>query len=160
MSKPGPKPKPTALKVLDGNPGRRPLNANEPPVSLGVPECPDWLSDVAKQKWFELISLLDKSRLMAREYATALALACEHYATAREAAGLIQEHGVLVDGRDGEAVKNPACQIFKDNSLAFAKYMVEFGLSPSSRSQLKIPNNEPDKPEGIRRYLGRKKEKK
>ncbi|MEQ8198694.1 MAG: phage terminase small subunit P27 family, partial [Clostridiaceae bacterium] len=30
MAQRGRKPKPTAIKVLEGNPGKRPLNKNEP----------------------------------------------------------------------------------------------------------------------------------
>ena len=39
MAKPGPKPKPTHLKIITGNPGKRPLNHDEPEViePLGTP---------------------------------------------------------------------------------------------------------------------------
>lgn len=37
----GKKPKPTNLKILEGNPGKRPLNLNEPKPIPIAPECPD-----------------------------------------------------------------------------------------------------------------------
>jgi phage terminase small subunit len=43
----GPAPKPTAIKRLEGNPGKRKLNEMEPKMTVGVPECPDHLDDVA-----------------------------------------------------------------------------------------------------------------
>lgn len=39
----GPKPKPTAIKILEGNPGKRPLNLNEPKPQRIAPECPVYL---------------------------------------------------------------------------------------------------------------------
>ena len=43
MATRGRKPKPTALKVLEGNPGKRPLNENEPIPPKGSIKCPSWL---------------------------------------------------------------------------------------------------------------------
>lgn len=44
----GRKPKPTAVKKLEGNPDKRKLNKNEPVPTKGMPECPDWLLPEAK----------------------------------------------------------------------------------------------------------------
>ena len=54
MAQRGRKPKPTALKVLEGNPGKRPLNLFEPTPEDKMPECPDWLEDEAKAEWDRL----------------------------------------------------------------------------------------------------------
>jgi len=39
----GRKPKPTAVKKLEGNPGKRKLNTKEPVPAKGMPACSDWL---------------------------------------------------------------------------------------------------------------------
>ena len=39
----GRKPKPTAVKKLEGNPGKRKLNTKEPNPGKGMPDCPAWL---------------------------------------------------------------------------------------------------------------------
>lgn len=46
-------PTPTALKVLRGNPGRRPLNVDEPkpPIPDQVPPCPAWLGPEGRAFW-------------------------------------------------------------------------------------------------------------
>ena len=46
----GRKPKPTEMKRAQGNPGRRPLNNNEPKPT-GIPQCPSHLNEVAKREW-------------------------------------------------------------------------------------------------------------
>lgn len=45
----GRKPKPTALKKLEGNPGKRKLNTKEPVPEKGMPDCPKWLLPEAKE---------------------------------------------------------------------------------------------------------------
>ena len=46
----GRKPKPTALKKLEGNPGKRKLNTKEPVPGKGMPDCPKWLLPEAMKK--------------------------------------------------------------------------------------------------------------
>ena len=47
----GRKPKPTAIKELEGNPGKRKLNKKEPKPEKGMPVCPEWLLPEAKAEW-------------------------------------------------------------------------------------------------------------
>ncbi len=46
----GRKSKPTALKELEGNLGKREFNAKEPKPQKKAPACPKWLDDEAKAK--------------------------------------------------------------------------------------------------------------
>ena len=59
MATRGRKPKPTALKVLEGNPGRRPLNKNEPkPKGKKKLQCPSYFNAEAKKEWRRLSKVL------------------------------------------------------------------------------------------------------
>ena len=49
MATRGRKPKPTALKALEGNPGKRPLNEHEPMPPKATLRCPAWLEAEAKK---------------------------------------------------------------------------------------------------------------
>lgn len=51
MTMAGRKPKPTALKKLEGNPGKRKLNTKEPIPAKGMLNCPEWLLPEAKKEW-------------------------------------------------------------------------------------------------------------
>jgi len=64
MAKPGTKPKPTALKVLEGNPGKRPLNENEPKPEPKAPVCPKWLDNYAHKVWERLAPVLKQMGLL------------------------------------------------------------------------------------------------
>ena len=56
----GRKPKPTAIKKLEGNPGKRKLNTQEPIPAKGMPECPEWLMPEAKKEWERLADLMNQ----------------------------------------------------------------------------------------------------
>ena len=59
----GRKPKPTALKKLEGNPGKRKLNTKEPVPGKGMPDCPKWLLPEANGNMdLKTVFLLDQVR--------------------------------------------------------------------------------------------------
>ena len=47
MATRGRKSKPTAMKELEGNPGKHPLNTSEPKPNKKAPACPKWLEPEA-----------------------------------------------------------------------------------------------------------------
>src|SRR5688572_21911457 len=51
----GRKPKPTWLKIMTGNPGKRPLNDAEPQPEGLLGEPPEWLTDAQKAAWRDAI---------------------------------------------------------------------------------------------------------
>ena len=59
MATKGRKPKPTAMKLLEGNPGKRPLNVHEPIPPKGTVKCPAWLLPEAKKEWKRLAPALE-----------------------------------------------------------------------------------------------------
>jgi phage terminase small subunit len=72
----GRRPKPTRVKVLTGNPGKRPLNHSEPRPELSVPECPTQLGPVAQQEWSRLVGELTKLRMLTNLDRAALGAYC------------------------------------------------------------------------------------
>jgi len=50
----GRRPKPTRIKALTGNPGKRPLDAHEPRPEPNLPECPPELNPGAQREWTRL----------------------------------------------------------------------------------------------------------
>ncbi len=76
--KPGTKPKPTALKLLEGNPGKRPLPMNEPKPAPTAPKCPSWLHKDAKKEWKRISTELERLGLLTQVDMAALAGYCEH----------------------------------------------------------------------------------
>ena len=60
----GRKPKPTHIKVITGNPGKRKLNFDEPRPEIAVPTYPPELSPAAQREWDRLVGELCKLNLL------------------------------------------------------------------------------------------------
>ena len=72
----GRRPKPTRLKVLTGNPGKRPMNKHEPKTEPAVPKCPNELGPVARRERDRLASELGKLKILIALDRAALAAYC------------------------------------------------------------------------------------
>ena len=73
----GRKPKPTAIKKLEGNPGKRKLNTKEPIPAKGMPECPDWRLLEAKKEWERLCDLMNQMGVLTEVDMAAFAAYCQ-----------------------------------------------------------------------------------
>ena len=80
----GRKPKPTAVKKLEGNPGKRKLNKKEPVPEKGMPDCPDWLLPEAKTEWERLCEKLSQMGVLTEIDMAAFAAYCQSFARWKE----------------------------------------------------------------------------
>lgn len=75
----GRKPKPTNLKLLHGNPGKRQPNPNEPKPTQEVPRCPSVLDPIARKEWRRFAKVLDRLGLLTEVDGSAFAAYCDQY---------------------------------------------------------------------------------
>jgi P27 family predicted phage terminase small subunit len=136
----GRKPKPTTLKILEGNPGRRPLNDREPLAPAEVPECPDFLDEEARAEWFRMAKVLQDMGLLTRADRAALAAYCVVYSRWVTAERQVQRLGTIVKSPlKNFPMKSPYLTVADQALETMRKFMVEFGLTPSSRSRIRVP---------------------
>jgi P27 family predicted phage terminase small subunit len=141
----GRKPKPTRLKVLTGNPGKRPLNHNEPRPEPAVPECPPELGDSARREWDRLVGELTSLRVLTNLDRAALAAFCGAYALWAEATEAIQRFGAMVKSPSGYPIQSPYVSIANRQAEIMMRIAGEFGFTPASRSRIATPSPaEPD----------------
>lgn len=133
----GRKPKPTHLKVLQGNPGRRPLPADEPKLASCFPDPPSHLSEAARQHWAEVGGMLHEAGILTALDADALAAYCELHARWVEANEKIREYGLVIKSPSGAPVQSPYFKISAITFDAMKALLVEFGMTPSSRARVK-----------------------
>ena len=93
--KPGPKPKSNLLKVLEGNPGKRPLRNNLRIKLLKRIQTPRWLPKYGKQFWRIHTPLLKSYGLLTELDSVAFEMLCVNYAVFRETAEILQKEGLL-----------------------------------------------------------------
>ena len=79
MAPRGRKPKPTHLKVVTGNPGKRQVNENEPQPDLSIPVSPPHLSDEAKVEWGRVCDQLYRLKLLSDTDRASLAANAQAY---------------------------------------------------------------------------------
>ena len=131
-------PKPTALKRLEGNPGRRPLNDAEPsfPTLIAL-EAPGWLDRLGREHWLYFAPLLAKTKLLTEADVSLLTAASERWSTYRRAAALVKR-ALRGHNRFGELVVPPQHLIAKGALADYLAIMREFGVGPASRSKVKV----------------------
>ena len=136
MAQRGRKPKPTAVKVLEGNPGKRQLNELEPKPEKKAPKCPVWLDKEAKKEWRRISKQLGDLGILTEVDMAAFAGYCEAYSRWKEAEEFISKHGTIVKTPSGYWQQVPQVSIAQTYLKIMIKFCEQFGLTPSSRSRI------------------------
>ena len=136
MATKGRKPTPTAIKELEGNPGKRPLNDREPKPQKKAPACPKWLEPEAKKEWRRLAKNLEQIGVLTEVDMAAFASYCQAYARWKEAEEFITQHGNIVRTPSGYWQQVPQVSIAQTYLKIMNKIAEQFGLTPSSRSRI------------------------
>src|SRR4051794_32040209 len=132
-------PKPSRIKALTGNPGKRPLNAHEPRPAPAVPECPPELSALARQEWVRLSAELSKLNLITLLDRGTLAAYCAAYAFWTEALQQLEKYGTMVKSPTGYPIQSPYLAIANRQAEIMMRVASEFGFTPASRSRISTP---------------------
>jgi|ERR1019366_2112221 P27 family predicted phage terminase small subunit len=139
------RPKPTRLKQLAGNPGKRRLNPAEPKPKLGTPKRPKFITGLARREWNAIVPQLVALGILGEVEHAAVSGYCLAFAAVAEAKAEIERLGLVitaeVQDKDGNfhvtgARKNPACTVLDAALKQLRAFSSELGLSPSSRSKI------------------------
>ena len=132
---PGRKRTPTVIKKQDGNPGRRPIPADEPDPVVGLPECPPHLDDEARAEWDRLGAQLVKENRMALVYKAAFAAYCMAWSRWVKGETALQEFGMVITTPNGHLQPSPYVSITRQAWDQMVKALSEMGLSPTSQAR-------------------------
>jgi len=138
----GRKPAPSHLKLVRGNPGRRPLNAAEPKVKRARPSAPEHMSDRGRETWGYVSGLLDRMGILSEVDAVALELLCEAYADYLAARAELKAFGsetYATETANGDKMyrSHPAVAQRNDADRRIRGWLAEFGMTPSARTRVK-----------------------
>ena len=124
-------PKPTALKILQGNPGQRPLNTLEPKPPAGCEMPKELMSNVSAVKhWNEQAPRLIAMGVLTQVDGLTFARLCRLWSLEDRIWALAEESGI-------PAPPDP-------RMLAEIRQLEErFGMNPSSRAKLKVEQPKP-----------------
>lgn len=155
----GRKPKPTRLKILTGNPGKRAINRNEPQPRGATPRCPPHLDAGAKAEWRRVSADLKSMGLLTAVDRAALAAYCQAWSRWAAAELKLREFGAVLvrQGKDGQSefYPNPYLAVANVALMHMRSFASEFGMTPSSRTRLAVePAREVDP---LEEFLAKKK---
>lgn len=140
------RPVPTVLKLARNNPGKRPINKNEPKAELATLDLPEGfqLSDIGKAQWKNVAPHLINSGLLTVLDKPALALYCEACARWIDANDNVRKYGTVVKAPSGFPVQSPYLAIANKAFDQMKSILVEFGMTPSSRTKVTVNQDTSD----------------
>jgi P27 family predicted phage terminase small subunit len=100
------------------------------------------LSDEAKAEWKRVAPELDALGLLTCIDGTALAAYCMSYARWRECEEILDREGLTSMTSTGYLAQRPEVAISKAALMAVKTFASEFGLTPSSRGRMTLPERE------------------
>lgn len=176
MGQRGPQPKPNVLKLIQGNPGKRPLNmADGVNPEVAVPDAPRHLNKEARKEWKRVSAELLQLGLISRLDRAALSLYCQAWgqlvmleeslgrkidqAVAKNADPATALYFITDKGYEGQTVTVQMINTLRQQVSTFLK---AFGMDPSSRSRVTVSSNTGqqtlpgvDEPQGWQKFANR-----
>lgn len=159
MGKRGPIAKSDEQEILEGNPSKRPLKGKSPQPDKGIPNCPSWLSDEAKQEWKRVTPELIKLGLLTNLDRNILAGYCNSYALWQQAQECIFKQGAVYVTAKGKLQPRPEIDIAKTAGEMMNNFAAELGLTLTSRARMRLltPDEDIDLMEELLREIEQEK---
>lgn len=161
----GRKPKDERLKLLAGNPGKRPVakdhaggSSNGEAFVQGALQKPDYLDEYESFEWDRIVT--DSSSVLSPADAGMVLVACAHYSKWRRNRKVLEElrsDTYETKNQHGQVMirTRPEVGIVERSLTAYHRALAELGLSPVAHTRVKaLPNSNQTELPGIARLLG------
>ncbi len=160
---PGPPKTPTQLRLVRGNPSKRPINKNEPKPPVGIPPTPKHFDKQGKYWFKRMAEELDAIGVISQLDARALEMLVEAYTEYRHHCDTLDREGytyAVYSDEDTDERKPREIRMIKPHPAAAMKadawkrlrgMLGEFGMTPASRS--KISTSGPDEVDPLAEFM-------
>lgn len=155
--------KPTALKVLQGNPGKRALPKNEPKPTVAESNAPEWLDEYAQEVWQQVSPLLVGMRVLTEADAPALVLLASAWSDWRRADEVIQRLGTSFEVKEWDKNteefvvvgyrRRPEVAERSDSWRRVRLALSDFGMTPAARSKVTMASDEREAEDPVAKWL-------
>jgi P27 family predicted phage terminase small subunit len=141
----GPPPTPTVLRLMRGNPGKRPIRPEpQPPRTAEPPEPPSFLVGHAADEWWRVAPVLHQMGLLSQLDVAALAAYCVAYTRWRQAEEALAKMaekdpvtgGMLIKGALGDARVNPLARVAANAARDMVAFASQFGMTAAARARI------------------------
>lgn len=170
MTRGGQNATPVELRILQGNPAKRPIPKTPRPPTQ-TPVEPSWdrlvpgdfedvirVRETASEEWNRIVPVLDRLGLLTALEAPLLADYAICWGRLVQCERALAEDGLLVEvtmlDKDGRPVRtsiarNPLSVTVKEYRSQLRAYAMEFGLGPASRSRIHVGGDQPEEDGGL-----------
>lgn len=127
---------PTQMKLITGNAGKRPIDPNEVKPGDDIRDCPEHLSDDAKEEWAYMHDQLKQLGLLKTVDVNALAQYCQAYSDWKAAVTFTNQNGFTYSSetRNGLQIKEyPQVKIAESRFAIMYRLSAKFGFTPVDR---------------------------
>lgn len=131
----GRRPRPAALRILEGNPGHRAIPTPPWPQSR-APRCPSWLDPEAKREWIRVVPDLERLQLLTGIDRASLVVYCQAVAEFEQASAVLRKNGRTFETPNGFLQARPEVAMLHRSALLIRMFAEQFGLTPSARVRL------------------------
>ena len=153
MSKHGPQRTPTKILERRGSWLAKVREPDEAKVEPSIPQPPKELSAAALAEWHSIVPKLFSAGLLTKLDGAALAAYCQNYADWLEAVEKVREAGAVVKAPSGYPILNPYVGIASRAQAAMVRMLMQFGMSPASRSSAKAEKKDENDGGAIDKWL-------
>ena len=131
-------PTPTHLKIIRGNPGKRPLNAKEPRPVGDLKDAPAYFDDELREVWNYAIQHSPAGLLKMIDSGVLETWCCAHVLH-RKAVSQVRQFGLLVKPPKSDVpVQSPWLPIVNKQAFIMLRAVDHLGFSPASRSRISM----------------------
>jgi P27 family predicted phage terminase small subunit len=127
-------------KRIEGNPGKRHLDAVKPPP--GVPEIPKWLKGEAADEWGRIVPILDSMGVLSRLDRAVIADYCTVWAQLVRVESELADSEAITETRSNndQMVRHPLWSVANQLRQRFDRKCELLGLAPGPRGRLDVPD--------------------
>ena len=140
-------PKSTALRIIEGNRGHRPINTAEPKPESKAPARPRILKGWEIKGWKYLVRELEKMGTLATSDLGVMIAYCHWFGNVMDAKDKLSEpgedNGKIIKTTLGNLIQNPWLGMANTAAKELAKVSAALGLDPTSRTRIKLEKKEP-----------------
>jgi P27 family predicted phage terminase small subunit len=133
----GRKPKPAALRLLEGNPGRRPIR-DEPQPRYGAPARPRFLDVDARKEWDRLAPEMGRLKLLTTLDGALFTVYVTTYSHWLSCEAVIRAQGMTQTSARGIVRIRPEARLALRYVEQLRGIVSDFGLNPTSRTRLDV----------------------
>jgi P27 family predicted phage terminase small subunit len=118
------------------------MNPDEPMPDVASPTAPSTLGKIGKHEWKRICHEMTELGVISRVERSSIERYCLAYQRERESELIVKREGRFLKTEKGDIREHPASRAARDYAQQCVRLLIEFGMTPCSRSKLHVKKKE------------------